>query len=74
MSQIMNTVFQLLSLILSLVAILGIFLFVFTIIGMRLYGGRYVHCLCIVRKATQSDFSLLPLVSSPDPTRAERVW
>lgn len=48
MSQIMNAVFQLLSLILSLVAILGIFLFTFTIIGMRLYGRKYVHGLCIV--------------------------
>ena len=41
MRQTMNTVFQLFSRILSLVAILGIFLFVFTILGLRLYAGRY---------------------------------
>ena len=42
MKQIIHTVSQVLTMIISLVALVAVFLFVYTIIGMRLFGGRQV--------------------------------
>ena len=65
MKEILRTVFQLLPSVLSLMLLVVVFLFVFTIAGLRLFGNRYIQFSTCTW--TMSITTLVVIFSAPMP-------